>query len=235
MGNVRWTPSARRKKMIDPISNLRKFCTDNGINFPNEYIQSFEKRFNRSRLARDHIRNQWKNIELKTKEQNLIRLDNELVSELIDTSALYIEAMMNIAYSLFEIYAQVINICFLNEKYTVDSCSFANIVNDLANIPSIKKKIENINKSEEKKYVFAYMNTTKHRELINTKWSFIKNESGEYIGPVVNCFTYNGDTFNEKNLIFLTNAIEKIKEQLMDLLLDVMKTKGHQIFEGILS
>lgn len=199
------------------------YCKKLSIEPPTDIINSLLTRKYRAGLACILISDQWGNIIKETKANNsVLRLGGEVVLRLIDTASIYLEATMNIGYSYYDLFAQIINSAILENHFSKRECSFAVVIKELEKKQGLKTICTTINRSSCKKYFFDYMNTTKHRELIDTKWN-IKSASGiGYNGPVLCAFEFDGVHHPNKNLDAVRKLIDDSFQELLDFLASLL-------------
>jgi hypothetical protein len=195
------------------------YCKNKSIESPKDIINSLLVRNYRARLACDLVDGLWGNIINEAKVKNhVLRLSGKVSSKLIDTASLYLEATMNIGYSFYDLFAQIINCSILENHFSKRECSFSEVLKELEKKHGLDTICATIKSSSYKKYFFHYMNTTKHRELINTKWS-IKSASGiKYNGPVICAFEFDGFPHPNQNLDDVRRLIDESFKELLNFL-----------------
>lgn len=125
--------------------------------------------------------------------------------EWIETTYLsesYTEATLQALHSLADILAQVINIVILRPVLPEDDVSLHRVYGQLQRnnvAPDVTSAIDNFMKSAEYKYTNGFVNTIKHRRLIDVEYRI---EGGTEIayreGLRFKQFQYKGENFPEK-------------------------------------
>jgi|GEM_PF-6231902 len=214
---------SRDSTLDDLIERIGLYCNNKAVEPPTDIINSLLIRKYRAGLACILIGDQWGNIIKETKAtSSVLRLDGEVVSRLVDTASIYLEATMNIGYSFYDLFAQIINCSILENHFSKRKCSFTEVTKELEKKPDLKTICTAIKKSSCKQYFFDYMNTTKHRELIDTKWS-IKSVIGiKYNGPVLCAFEFDGVHHPNKNLDDVRKLIDESFKELLEFLASIL-------------
>lgn len=94
------------------------------------------------------------------------------------------------ARNLWDVFAQLINTLVLIKPLAVSSCDISRVA-PLMPPSSLKEKLEELLQSHWYTYVTAFINTTKHRQLVQHIMTFSENRAGIQIGS----FTYNSKSF----------------------------------------
>lgn len=94
--------------------------------------------------------------------------------------------------SMLDMYAQLVNGLVLPEPLTVERCDIWKVCSRMPE-SSLKDSIEGVLRCYWFKYINGFINTTKHRKLVNHEFrvSFVDDTVGVRIGP----FAYNDEEF----------------------------------------
>lgn len=116
----------------------------------------------------------------------------ELVHEKIVIQA-NTQAAIHSARAIHDLFAQLVNGFLLSDSISVDSCDIVKVKNKLSN-SILKAHIDDLLKSEEYKYVNAFVNNIKHRSLVSFG-AHVSLENGES-GVQFRSFEYKGVCFD---------------------------------------
>jgi hypothetical protein len=204
------------------IKTIKNYCVHKEIEYPNEYINSLYMRYDLARYAKKEI-----DI-LFSKTINDVKIDkfgfgnfDNVVKILLYKTMINMESAINMGYSLYEITAQIINFVFMEKHLEEHDVAFNKLSKNIKD-GEIKRRIESIEKSYEKKYLFSFMNTVKHRKLIDIRYQFAPNK-----GPIVKEFKYRDHNFKETNYEDVFTMIDRTMENLENLLNSIIEKKEH--------
>lgn len=159
-------------------------------------------------------------------------------SEFINTQIeveIYIESLASNLHSLTDVLGQIINVIILkpllpSEKHlSSETVTIKKVTTQLAELTldSVKRTyadeiihaVNNLDKSEEFSYISGFVNTIKHRRLLNTTF-YLNKDNGSLIdwGFKLDAFEYKGNCFLQK---WCKTIVIQDREKIIDLIFDI--------------
>jgi len=89
-----------------------------------------------------------------------------------------VQAAIHAARSLYDIFAQLLNKVVLQERFSVRECMLYK-VRPLITEPTLKETLDSVVESESYKYISAFVNTIRHRDLVylGANFDFFENKA----------------------------------------------------------
>jgi hypothetical protein len=115
----------------------------------------------------------------------------------------HIQSAIHNARALYDLISQLINELLLPNPIEIYKCTINDLIKKM-NHSDLKSTIENAIKSESYKYVNAFVNVIKHRNLVafNSQFKLVENKAG----ILFHTFKYRKETYPE---LWATDALEK--------------------------
>lgn len=103
-----------------------------------------------------------------------------------------VQAAIHAARSLYDIFAQLLNKVVLHERLSVRECMLYK-VRPLITEPTLKEALDCVVGSESYKYISAFVNTIKHRDLVylGANLDLVENK----VGLKFESFSYSNETY----------------------------------------
>lgn len=121
-------------------------------------------------------------------------------------SEAHIIGCLHTARGLWDLFAQLVNALVLAEPFPVSACDITRVAKRLPSGP-LKERVDVLLASHWYKYLAAFINTTKHRQLITHRMTISMEE--DRAGIQIGAFTYDSDNFKSYWAIeVLEGAIE---------------------------
>ena len=144
------------------------------------HLRSISKTIDIYEYHKEEAYAQIQNINPKDTQEALMLVfsTNDTAMERLSIQA-NVQAALHNARAVYDLLAQLINKALLNNKFTVKDCSLHKVRNELAD-SELKQFLLTLNSSQSFKYVNAFVNTIKHRDLVNlnAQIDFVENRSG---------------------------------------------------------
>lgn len=139
--------------------------------------------------------------------------DSDIRPELFKCEA-NAEACAQALHSMFDIMGQILNRSLLSRRLKVEGVTLPKVntkLKDALDCDNITGKIDDFLNSEEANYLTAFVNTIKHRQLINTKWYEEFNfEKDSYVNELrFKKFEYKKKTYQELRVETLVVSYRK--------------------------
>lgn len=157
------------------IQEFNRLCDINGLPSTDIYIITLHSKIWRAENFANKAEKVWQ--QLFASHDELSTADVEWRYCWFESEA-YAEAALQALHSTADVLAQIINCIILGGHFSEDKVSLYRVLNKLKTdtiAPDVEKAIEEFSTMKEFKYVDGFVNTTKHRRLINAEF---RTESG---------------------------------------------------------
>jgi len=115
----------------------------------------------------------------------------------------HIQSAIHNSRALYDLISQLINKLLLSNPIEIYDCTISNLIKKM-NHSDLKNTIENALESDSYKYINAFVNVIKHRNLVafNSQFKLVENKAG----IIFHTFKYSQKTYPE---LWATDALEK--------------------------
>lgn len=196
---------------------LRKLCLGKGLPDTTHYQNSLKWRWQRAHFYSEQAKTTW-----STLFQKPFTLGDQSFNKAAFVYEAHVESCAYSIHSASDILAQIINLVILTSPFEESGVTLASVCtmmkkNGLA--PSAVEKLETFRCSREFMYIAAFVNTIKHRKLVETN---IRAEGGEQtrneLGMVFVPFEYKGVQYSET---WGSDIVGKYRNIIHDRIIDV--------------
>ena len=156
-----------RKRKTWNFKELRDLCATKGLPDSQVYQDTLFWKRQRSSYHAEQYREIWREF---FSSSNEIQVGGEGWNRAQFASEAHVEAMAQVLHSMADILAQIINKVALCAKFLEGDVKLSKILKELEKKPQAVKIVERINKlqnSDEFGYIDAFVNTIKHRRLLD--------------------------------------------------------------------
>lgn len=206
--------------------DLLNFCSADVIANADVYVASLKNKIDRILFIRDRFILA-ENMTLKTGSDQFIKTQLEV--------EIFIESVASNLHSLADVLAQIINEIVLKpllpttEAISIEKVDLNKVTTQLAKInlnpvklryvTNIINNITNLSNSAEFLYISGFVNTIKHRRLLNTTFR-LKIDCGSLIdlGFKLDPFDYKGNSFPETSC---RDIVMDYREKIIDFIVDI--------------
>lgn len=209
------------------LEEFRRLCNDHGLSDTRIYLNALAAKHWRAQAFSEKAVNVWKDL-FATHDE--ISTSDEEWSETWFLSESYVEATLQALHSMADILAQIINLTVLGAVYTEDEVSLTKVRNRLQQTnaaPNVTIAVQAFIHSDEFRYTNGFVNTIKHRRLLETEYRI---EGGTYIefkeGMRIKQFEYGGEVFPVK-------WIDEILDVIIPRVINGINTIGNAINDSL--
>jgi len=178
---------------------LRGLCQQHGLPDSTLYQNVLQWKLWRAGYHAERAQEVWCELDQIAKEKGSVKVGGEEWQRVEFASTAETEAVAQVLHSMLDILAQILNLTLLNPPLAESSASFYTVKEKLkrANRASqVLTEMETLQDSDAAKYLGAFVNTIKHRHLLDTDFrAEYGNGTRNEQGVRFKAFTRNGDPY----------------------------------------
>jgi hypothetical protein len=169
--------------------NLSKGLPDSSV-----YCKALSYKYSKALILTDKYQETWTNFwDSHSQISNEQPYLNAFIQAQLESET-YIEAALQNLHSIADILCQIINVVLLESKLHESEVNVPKTIQELndRNLDKVKIALENLCNSYEFKYIAAFVNTIKHRRLLDTEYhAEFGLDKENTMGIRFQAFTYN--------------------------------------------
>jgi len=209
--------------MLWNVEDFRKLCQEKEIGDTTTYQNTLHWKIALVNFHAEKSQNVWDELYNKLNEgKKSISINDPEWGEAEFASEAHTVAAAHALHSMADIMAQIVNIVVINGRFSEGQVTMKKILKHLDDnsiAPQIKIVIEHLLNSSEFRYIDAFVNTIKHRNLIDTNWGLEygegkRNEAGVRFKE----FKYNGYLYP---LTWTSQIVHDYKTKIIELVLNI--------------
>lgn len=202
------------------IKKFQSECSNQGITGVEPYLGAFLAKQWRVQQFGEKAQDGWKEFFSASKTDVAVGDKDWKVMQMTVES--YVEAALQALHSMADIMAQLINVTVLNSHLDESDVSLGAVTNPRnPNIDgsNVANAVENLKQSSDFLYVQAFVNTIKHRRLLDTEYRMeLSAGTGLDHGIRFLAFTYKG---HPKSAMWLSEIVNQTIPSVIDSLNDI--------------
>ncbi|AFY43950.1 hypothetical protein [Nostoc sp. PCC 7107] len=154
------------------LSNFQKISRSKGLPDSSVYCKALFYKYSKALILTDKYKETWKNFWASysqiSNEQPYL---NAFIQAQLESET-YIEASLQNLHSIADILCQIINVVLFRSTLHEAKVDVRTTIQELnnRNLDRVKIALENLCNSHEFKYISAFVNTIKHRRLLDTDY-----------------------------------------------------------------
>ena len=162
------------------LNAFNDFCMDKGFSNVTVYVSTLNRKSIKALIFANKSEEIWEDF-WKSRTEFMINNPEDVsafkTAQL--NSEMYMEAALQNIHSILDVLNQIINLLLLDSELTSKNVTYNNVKKGLSdrNINNIKEALKNLYECQEFTYIADFVNTIKHRHLIDTDY---KLEIGLY-------------------------------------------------------
>ncbi|BCL34519.1 hypothetical protein [Nostoc sp. MS1] len=176
------------------LSNFQQITLSRGLPDSSVYCQALFYKYGKALILTDKYQETWTNFwDLYSQISNEQPYLNAFIQAQLESET-YIEAALQNLHSIADILCQIINVVILESTLHEAEVNVAKTIQELnnRNLDKVKIALNNLCNSNEFKYIAAFVNTIKHRRLLDTDYHGEFGRGTENtMGIRFHAFTYN--------------------------------------------
>lgn len=198
---------------------LRKLCQKRGVRCSIAYQNALQWKLWRADYHAERAQAVWSELDQLVEVKGPIVVGGQDWSETEFASTAETEAAAQALHSMADILAQIINEAVLKRPLSGAQVTLFNVCKNLKNqknASSVASRIEALQASKEFDYLHAFVNTIKHRRLLDTEWRAEYGEGArDERGIRFKAFTYKGKSYST---IWASDILNDYKNKVVDLI-----------------
>jgi len=201
------------------FAELRDLCRKRGIGDSTVHQNALQWKLWRADYHAERAQAVWSELDQIVKAKGAIEVGGQEWQKAEFASTAETEAAAQALHSMADILAQIVNKAVLKTPLSEAQVSLGKVCEELKRrncAPIIVSKIESLQNSKEFEYLNAFVNTIKHRHLLDTDYrAEFGNGTRNEEGIRFKAFTYKGRSYST---VWASDILDGYKKRIADLI-----------------
>lgn len=196
------------------IPKFKKLCSSVDIPYPRTYTLALLRKMELINYHSKRALEVWR--ELFKRHSKISITDSEWIKTEIASEA-HATAMASHLHSMADIMAQIVNRVVLKNLLKEGKVNINGVAKEVKN-KKVKRVIKNLIEDTYFEYVKAFVNTTKHRYLVDREYAFEMRKGWYTQGIRFKGFNYKGKTYDK---VWVKDLVTKYKQKIINRIIQI--------------